>query len=272
MYRPHLPLLVCLSFMAAIPPSTRAADATPPPPEAQARTRTTQLDPEYQRRTFKGAGDAQLPYGWLTPLNAKPDDKYPLVICLHGSGGSVGASSVLARNAMREQYPAFVMVPQAERPYVWAQANLGLHGGKNDDSPEKMPVLIKAILSLIKTEAIDPARVYITGQSLGGIGSWGAIARHPELFAAAVPVCGAWPVEDVPKMKPVPVWAFHGEKDNTVPTHFSRDLTSALNQAGGSAKYTEYPGTGHNSWTQAYADAEMWKWLFSQRRADLPVR
>jgi predicted peptidase len=76
---------------------------------------------------------------------------------------------------------------------------------------------------------------------VGGVGSWGAIARYPELFAAAAPVCGAWRVEDAAKMAAVPVWAFHGEKDPTVPVHFSRDLTAAITQAGGSAKYTEYP-------------------------------
>ena len=101
---------------------------------------------------------------------------------------------------------------------------------------------------------------------MGGVGSWGAIAQHAELFAAAAPVCGAWRIEDVPQMIPVPVWAFHGEKDPTVPVHFSRDLTAAITKAGGTAKYTEYPGVGHDSWMKAYEEAELWKWLFAQRK------
>jgi predicted peptidase len=102
---------------------------------------------------------------------------------------------------------------------------------------------------------------------MGGVGSWGAIAQHPELFAAAVPVCGAWSVEDAPKMKGVVVWAFHGEKDPTVPVHFSQELTAAITKGGGTAKYTEYPDVKHNSWMKAYDEAEMWKWLFAQRKS-----
>jgi predicted peptidase len=206
-----------------------------------------------------------LKYGWLAPLHAKAGEKYPLVICLHGSGGSVKASAVLARQAMREKYPAFVMVPEADRSFTWAKTEAIRRPGM-EAMPEKMPVLIEAVRSLMKAEAIDPARIYITGQSMGGVGSWGAIAEHADIFAAAVPVCGAWPVEDVPKMIDVPVWAFHGEKDPTVPVKFSRDLTGAIAKAGGVSKYTEYPGVGHDSWTKAYEEPEMWAWLFAQRR------
>ena len=216
-------------------------------------------------RVFKGAANCELKYGWLAPLHAKAGEKYPLVICLHGSGGSVKASAVLAKEPMRGQYPAFVMVPEADRPFTWAKTDVIRRPG-SEAFPEKLPVLIEAIRSLMQTEAIDPTRIYITGQSMGGVGSWGAIAQHPELFAAAVPVCGAWRVEDAATMAAVPVWAFHGEKDPAVPVKFSRDLTAAITKAGGVAKYTEYPGVGHDSWTKAYDDAEMWAWLFAQTR------
>lgn len=237
--------------------------ATPLP--LQAQTRQPRSEAEYAPRVFKGANDSELKYGWLTPLKLLSGEKYPLVICLHGSGGSVRASAVLARTSMRDQFPAFVMVPEAPRPFRWAKTT-ALRRPGSESYPEKLPVLIETIHTLLKSEAIDPARVYITGQSLGGIGSWGAIAQHPALFAAAVPVCGAWQVEDVPKMIAVPVWAFHGEKDATVPVHFSRELTAVLTSAGGTAKYTEYPGVGHDSWMKAYEDAEMWQWLFAQRK------
>ena len=249
--------LIAIAALSALANSIHAQ--TPAPP------RNPRCEPEYERREFKGAADAELKYGWLAPLHAKAGAQYPLVICLHGSGGSVKASAVLARQPMREQYPTFVMVPFADRPFTWAKTDVIRRPGA-ETMPEKLPVLIEAIRSLMKTEAIDPARIYITGQSMGGVGSWGAIAQHPELFAAAVPVCGAWPVEDVPKMISVPVWAFHGEKVPTVPVKFSRDLTAAIATAGGVAKYTEYPGVGHDSWTKAYDDAEMWAWLFAQRR------
>lgn len=250
-------LLLALTFVVQLAAGQAPGKAGPP--------RNLRHEPEYASRVFKSAGDAELSYGWLTPLHPKDGGKYPLVICLHGSGGSVKASAVLAKQAMREQYPAFVMVPTAPRPFCWAKTELINRTGR-EDRPEKMAVLIETIQSLIKTEDIDPGRVYITGQSMGGVGSWGALARHAELFAAAVPVCGAWNVTDVSKMISVPVWAFHGENDPTVPVKFSRELTAALTKAGGMAKYTEYPGVGHDSWLKAYDDAEMWKWLFAQRR------
>ena len=234
-------------------------------------SRNPRFEPEYKACVFpseSASEEKQLKYGWLTPLNQKPGEKYPLVICLHGSGGSVGASAPLARAAMREKYPAFVMVPKADRPFCWAKTDVIKRAGAPEEGyPEKYPVLIEAIRTVLKTEPIDPARVYITGQSMGGVGSWGALARNPELFAAAVPVCGARSVADVPKMTSVAVWAFHGEKDPTVPVHFSRDLTQAIKKAGGTARYTEYPGVGHNSWTQAYGEAEMWAWLFAQKKS-----
>jgi len=271
MHVPHISIVIAAIALSLVTPhrsdaADAAATATPAPANPQRQTRHPRFEPEYQRCTFKGTGDAELNYGWLAPLKARPGEKYPLVICLHGSGGSVKASAVLARQLMREQYPAFVMVPEADRPFTWAKTD-AFSRGVMENFPEKLPVLIETIQSLLKTEAIDPMRVYITGQSMGGVGSWGAIAQHPELFAAAVPVCGAWNVNDVPKMKSVPVWAFHGEKDPTVPVQFSRDLTAAITKAGGTAKYTEYPGVGHNSWLQAYDEADMWKWLFAQRKS-----
>ena len=214
------------------------------------------------------AGQDQLKYNWLAPLNQKPGEKYPLVICLHGRGGSVSASRVLLQPDMRQKYPAFVMVPEAPRPTVWAKLNVILKAGAPPppDGPEKYPLLIAAIRSIIQTESVDPSRIYVTGQSLGGIGTWAVIARNPELFAAAVPVCGAWSVADAPKMAAVPLWAFHGEQDPAVPVHWSRDLTAAVKQAGGTVRYTEYPGVGHDSWTKAYEEAEMWQWLFAQKK------
>ncbi len=236
--------------------------------QERAQSRKPRFEQAYEHREFKGTADSELKYGWLSGLNPKAGEKYPLVICLHGAGGSVGASNKLASQALREKYPAFVMVPASDRPFTWAWTDSLKRPGLPTEPSEKLPVLIEAIRSLIQSEAIDPTRIYITGQSMGGVGSWGAIARHPELFAAAAPICGAWNVEEAAKMVSVPVWAFHGEKDPTVPVKFSRELTEAITKAGGVAKYTEYPGVGHDSWTQAYSDTELWQWLFAQRRAN----
>ncbi|MGV3660555.1 MAG: prolyl oligopeptidase family serine peptidase [Prosthecobacter sp.] len=260
-------LLPCLALMLSCPPGGSAADEPKTKQKTKQRERSFRHAPEYQKRVFKGSGDSTLSYAWLPPLKVEAGRPSPLVICLHGSGGNATAGSALARAAMRDQYPAFVMVPEAESPSVWAMTEAFNRRNRPADTPEKLPVLIEAVRELMKTEAVDPARIYITGQSLGGIGSWGAIAQHPEIFAAAVPVCGAWAVEDTPKMTAVPVWAFHGEKDNTVPVLFSRELTAALTKAGGTVKYTEYPDVGHDSWLKAYEDVEMWRWLFAQHKS-----
>ena len=262
-----LPLFAA-AFLVALATSTHAQEPAPTPKAKSSNksTRNPRYESAYTPRVFKDAGDAELKYGWLAPLRASAGEKYPLVICLHGAGGAVRASAVLARPEMREKYPAFVMVPAADLPFTWAMNDAIRRAGKPAPSAEKLPVLIAAVRALLKTEAIDPARIYITGQSMGGVGSWGAIARHPELFAAAVPVCGAWRTEDAAKMAAVPVWAFHGETDPTVPVQFSRDLTAAITKAGGTAKYTEYPGVGHDSWTRACDEPELWPWLFAQRR------
>jgi predicted peptidase len=90
----------------------------------------------------------------------------------------------------------------------------------------------------------------------------------PQIFAAAIPVCGGWDPADAEKMKDVPLWVFHGEADGTVQAERSRSMIDAIKQAGGSPKYTEYPGMGHNSWLKAYAAASTWEWLFAQRRSD----
>ncbi|MDZ4290058.1 MAG: prolyl oligopeptidase family serine peptidase [Prosthecobacter sp.] len=223
--------------------------------------------PEYAQRVFKGAGGGEFKYGWLAPAQPKAGEKYPLVICLHGSGGNVRASAVLARPDMREKYPSFIVVGECERPFVWAFTDVLGRRKMPANPPEKLPVVIEAVRELLKTEAIDPNRVYIIGQSLGGAGSWGATARYPELFAGAVPICGFWKVEDAPKMATVPVWAFHGADDPTVPVKFSRDLTAGVTKAGGMAKYTEYHGVGHDSWTKACDEPGLWEWLFAQKKS-----
>ncbi|MCZ7649543.1 MAG: prolyl oligopeptidase family serine peptidase [Planctomycetota bacterium] len=220
-------------------------------------------------QTFRGAGGVDLAYRWLAPKALKPGEKYPLVLCLHGAGGGSEAAKVLAETPMQEKFPCFVMAPKFGADELWAfpdtpamKEKLGRMGKK----VERLAQVIEALKEKLAREPIDPARVYVTGQSMGGMGAWGAAARHPELFAAAVPICGAWSTEDAERLAKVPIWAFHGEKDGVVPVTYSRDLKAALEKAGGAVKYTEYPGVEHNSWSQAYATAELWAWLFEQRK------
>ena len=101
---------------------------------------------------------------------------------------------------------------------------------------------------------------------MGGYGTWNVLAKRPELFAAAAPICGGGKPAAVSKFKEVPIWAFHGADDKTVPVEQSREMIDALKAAGATPKYTEYPGVGHNSWAQTYADPAFYEWLFAQRK------
>src|SRR5262249_38529581 len=127
--------------------------------------------------------------------------------------------------------------------------------------------LVLELIESMRTEfSIDDSRIYLTGLSMGGYGTWEAVALKPDLFAAAVPVCGGGDVKAAPKIAKIPIWAFHGGKDGIVKPERSREMIEALKKAGGEPKYTEYPDAGHDSWTTAYADPKLHEWLFAQKK------
>jgi len=224
----------------------------------------------YEVRSFSSKENAELSYGWLRPAKVETGKRYPLVLCLHGAGGSSYAAELLAAARMRERFPCFVMAPGSDKKEAfWMNTDVI---ERRTDS-EKLPIVIEALRSLLPLEAIDPARIYVTGQSMGGAGTWGAIATYPELFAAAVPTAGAWNPKHAAAMTRVPVWAFHGGADPVVPARWERELCEAITKAGGTAKYSEFPDLGHNSWTKAYDDPATWDWLFAQRKAtETPIQ
>ncbi len=151
--------------------------------------------------------------------------------------------------------------------FRWSQVDWGARAGSLPKSPSiPLRLALSAMDKLGKEFSVDDSRLYITGLSMGGYGTWDVIARYPRLFAAAVPVCGGADESTAPAVKDIPIWCFHGGADKTVPTERSRNMIDALKKAGGSPKYTEYPGVGHNSWDKAYSEPEMIKWLFEQKR------
>jgi predicted peptidase len=127
-------------------------------------------------------------------------------------------------------------------------------------------MVLRVVEQLKKDYRIDPKRLYLMGLSMGGFGTWDTVERHPEMFAAAVPICGGGDSKRVGEIAKLPVWVFHGEKDSVVPVRLSREMVEALKAAGGSPRYTEYPGVDHNSWTPAFKEPELLKWLTAQKR------
>jgi predicted peptidase len=218
----------------------------------------------YERKEFVSRDGTKLSYWLMTPEQTEDGKTYPLVLALHGRGGNTQAATVLGTDEMRKKYPCLVVAPAVSRAAVWSLPK----GFQKLRGAQRLPVVLEALDAVLKEHPVDPDRVYVTGQSMGGFGTFGAISVSPQMFAAAVPVCGGWDPADAVKIKNVPLWAFHGEADGTVPAERSRSMVDAVKEAGGSPKYTEYPGVGHNSWSKAYASPLTWEWLFAQRRAD----
>lgn len=211
-----------------------------------------------------------LPYGLLEPIQAKAGEKYPLVIFLHGAGerGKDNESQlkhiqILYSYNVLDKYPSFVLAPQCPKRQVWSDL---MNGKPFSATPTKpMALFIEVLDKIMQEYPIDPSRVYVTGVSMGGFGTWDLITRFPDRFAAAVPICGGGDAGAVDRIKHVPVWVFHGAEDDVVPPRLSRKMVTALQNVGALPGYTEYPGVKHGSWWQAYKEPYLMPWLTKQR-------
>ncbi len=218
-------------------------------------------------------------YQVFVPQDYSPKKSWPVLLFLHGAGerGSdcsaqteIGLGPALRREL--KNFPGVVVMPQCLPGEFW-------HGEMEQQA-------LQALEQTLKEFHGDRARVYLTGLSMGGYGTFYFAARHPGKFAALAPICGGvvpprtfpFPpnvAEQIPKDKPyetiakligkTPVWIFHGSADRTIPVSESRNMSAALRAIGGAVKYTEYEGVEHNSWDRAYAEKELWTWLFAQK-------
>jgi predicted peptidase len=227
-----------------------------------------------EKKEYKADGKT-LPYRLLKPDNYDPKKKYPLVIFLHGAGerGSDNTKQLIhgvgdfCKEANRKEYPCFLIAPQCPDGKKWVEVDWSADSHKMPKEPsESMRLLLELIPQLQKEFSIDDKRIYVTGLSMGGYGTWDLVARRPDLFAAAIPICGGADETTAAKIAKLPIWVFHGDKDGAVKVSRSRNMVEALKKAGGDPKYTEYKGVGHDSWTQTYADPKVMKWLFSQKK------
>ena len=214
-------------------------------------------------------GSQSMPYRLFIPSDYKQDMQYPLMLWLHGAGGAGGdnraqirADQTLGTHTWTKpqnqaKYPAFVVVPQSSTNWV--------SSGLDRLSPEMFLVL--SILESLRAEFnIDATRIYVAGQSDGGIGTWNIIVQKPNVFAAAIPLCGGGDASRVSAIVNIPIWAFHGARDKVISVNESRRMINALKRAGGHPRYTEYPDAGHDVWTRAFAEKDLVEWLFAQHR------
>ncbi len=190
----------------------------------------------------------------------------PLIIFLHGMGERGEDLKLVKRHG-----PPKVVAKDKSLPFliVSLQCLKGkkgsgmFKGGKGWWQTKDLNLVLKYLL---KTLNVDKDRVYLTGLSMGGFGTWSWAAENPEHFAAIAPVCGGGNPMVGRKYGKLPIWAFHGDKDNVVPLRMSQAMVDAVVAAKGNAKLTVYPGVGHDSWNKAYNDKELYKWFLSHKR------
>jgi len=181
-------------------------------------------------------------------------EKWPLMLFLHGAGES---GSDLAK--VKTHGPPKIVETKPDFPFILVSPQ-SARGGWNNDT-------LNALLDdVIRNYRVDKSRVYLTGLSMGGFGTWSLAAAHPEKFAAIVPICGGGNTADAKKLATLPIWVFHGAKDPTVPVQRSREMVEAIKAAGGNIKFTEYPEAKHDCWTETYDNPELYQWLLAQKR------
>jgi len=223
-------------------------------------------------------GSETYKYQVYLPPDWNKKQAWPVILFLHGAGergdDGVTQTQVGLGGGIRthiDRWPAIVVMPQCRKDTWWS-------------SDAKMEAQAFAALEKSMKEFHgDPSRVYLSGLSMGGYGSWAYATKHPGKFAAMIVICGgvkvpesirnrfpnviesADPYTDVAaKIGKTPVWIFHGDADVAVPVLESRKMNDALKAAGGDVRYTEYPGVNHNSWDKAYGETDLPKWLFAQ--------
>ncbi|MEA1986463.1 MAG: prolyl oligopeptidase family serine peptidase [Candidatus Marinimicrobia bacterium] len=231
---------------------------------------------KFEAHGFKYDKDGKmLLYRLLKPKNYDMEKKYPLVIFLHGSGerGSdnkkqlMHGAKIFETKGNMEKYPCFVIAPQCPEGQRWVEVDWNLEQHTMPENPsESVYLLMKLIDSFQKRYSIDESRIYVTGLSMGGFGTWDLLARYPEMFSAGAPVCGGADVKTAKIIKDIPIWGFHGALDKTVNPNRTRDMIKAIKDAGGNPKFTEYDSLAHNAWDKTYGNPELLEWMFGQEK------
>lgn len=223
-------------------------------------------------RTFVGVSGKTIAYRLFIPNEKSRSKPLPAIIYLHGgggvgtdnlkqtSGGNMMGTHVWITPEVQAKHPSFVIAPQLPNGSQWASPL--------EDGIAPYTLLVVELLESLSQEfAIDRDRIYLTGQSLGGYGTWDLITKRPDLFAAAVPLCGKGTPSRAASIRDKPIWVFHGAKDEAVPVGGSREMVAALRALGSAVKYTEYPEVGHDVWLRAYGEPNLIEWLFAQSRS-----
>ncbi|MBK9733844.1 MAG: prolyl oligopeptidase family serine peptidase [Saprospiraceae bacterium] len=228
------------------------------------------------KQKFKTDTGWEIPYNIFYPESYdKTGNKTPVILWLHGSGER-GDDNItpfkhvvpyLISKEIQTKYPAIIIVPQCPADGYWSPVNrFEWTTVKDGKITPAMNGVIQLLDKILKDKKIDKSRIYVGGLSMGGFGTYDLLSRRHELFAAAVPICGGADLGKISSYKHIPLWVFHGAKDEVVPVKLSRDVLIMLEKQGVRARYTEYPEGGHDIWNKAIQEPELLPWLFSQRK------
>lgn len=185
----------------------------------------------------------------------KSGQQWPLLLFLHGSGETGDMLDFVKKNGPPKmidhgyKFPFIVVSPQCPDEQTW--------------SVEVLDMLLNEMARLYE---VDIDRIYVTGLSMGGTATWDLAIAYPQRFAAIVPICGRVVPDGAARIKDIPVWVFHGAKDDIIPAEISENMVDALRSFGSPVKFTLYPEAGHDSWTETYNNPELWEWLEEQHK------
>jgi predicted peptidase len=230
-----------------------------------------------EKRVYRDAAGAALPYRLFRPAKYDRQQKYPLIIFLHGAGerGDDNTRQLVHAQVLRfvsdeaqAKHPCFLIAPQCPAGHRWMEVDWGKTPAPPLPEQPSVPMRLTMGLldSLQKEFRIDADRIYATGLSMGGFGTYDLTMRRPDQIAAAIPVCGGVDTSRAKQVAQIPFWIFHGGADSVVNVALSRSMVETLKGAGASPHYTEFPGVGHNCWSKAYLEPDLVEWLFSQSR------
>lgn len=211
------------------------------------------------------------------PPDYDPKNEYPLLLSFHGAG-SRGADNLKQLRPwiagwmdeqVQKEHPCIILMPQCPSKQQWV--NVPWKEGSyvfKDIAPSRPMKLVKKIFDkVVEENSVDKNRIYVMGASMGGYGTWYFLMRYRKLIAAAVPICGGGDPSMAKKIRHIPIWAFHGDKDPVVPLSGSTDMISALQSfKDNNARITIYPGVGHNAYELAWNDPALVRWVFSQEK------
>lgn len=214
--------------------------------------------PTESRESLEWKQGESLPYLQFLPegYDKNTPEPYPLVVFLHGAGER-GANLDL----LKKHGPPMIAMKGHGLPFILAAPQCPVGRWWNPDE------IIALTKHLAKTLPVDPKRIHLTGISMGGFGTWACLAKEPELYASGVPICGGGDPAQANLLKEIPIWTFHGLKDEAVPVAKTEEMEKAILAAGGKKLLvTYYPGEAHESWIPAYADPALLAWMMVQHK------